>query len=156
MQRLILAACRFINYFCLKKKRAIMKILRLRVLIAKGWGRALCFVSFSLLSVVCNHASAQKAGDVISGTITDDAGPVWMANICERDSLNRIVAHSVSDTCGNFAFRLVNPDNKIDVTHIGHERVDLPIDRTHYEIKMKESESIPKVDVSTNRKVETK
>jgi hypothetical protein len=58
--------------------------------------------------------------------------------------------------CGNFAFRLVNPGNKIDVTHIGHERVDLPIDRTHYEIKMKESESIPKVDISANRKVETK
>ena len=116
----------------------------------------LCFISFSLLSGVCNHASAQKAGDVISGTITDDAGPVWMANICERDSLNRIVAHSVSDTCGNFSFRLVNPDNKIEVTHIGYERVDISIDRTHYEIKMKEGESIPYVDISANRKVETK
>lgn len=77
-----------------------------------------------------------KAGDTISGVVFDDDGPLGWANVCERDSLNRIVAHSVSDTCGNFSFRLVNPDNKIEVTLISYDRVELPIDRTHYEIKM--------------------
>ncbi|MBO4561212.1 MAG: hypothetical protein J5705_04505 [Bacteroidaceae bacterium] len=37
-----------------------MKICRIRVLMAKGWCKAVCFVSFSLLSLFCNHASAQK------------------------------------------------------------------------------------------------
>ena len=132
-----------------------MIIRRLRVLIAKGWCRVLCFVSFSLLSVICNHASAQKAGDVISGTISDDAGPVVMANICERDSLNRIVSHSVSDNEGKFSLRLVNPANRLEITYVGYMTVDTVINRTYYDIKMKENDSIPKVDITTNRRVET-
>ena len=37
-----------------------MKIHRIKVLLSKGWCKVVCFVSFSLLSLVCNHASAQK------------------------------------------------------------------------------------------------
>ena len=37
-----------------------MKIRRIKVLLAKGWCKVVCLVSFSLLSLVCNHASAQK------------------------------------------------------------------------------------------------
>lgn len=113
-----------------------MKIRRVRVLMAKGWCKVVCFVSFSLLSLVCNHASAQKAGDVISGIISCDEGPMMMVNVTERDSLDRIVAHAITDIEGKFSFRLVNPENKIEVTYIGYDRVELPIDRTHYEIKM--------------------
>ena len=40
-----------------------MKIRRVRILLSKGWCKVVCFVSFSLLSMVCNRASAQKAGD---------------------------------------------------------------------------------------------
>ena len=96
-------------------------------------------MSFSLLSVVCNHASAQKAGEMISGRITDDKGPLMYANVCERDSLNRIVAHSVTDIEGKFSFRLVNPENTIDVTIIGYETVKFPIEKMYYEIKMERS-----------------
>ena len=116
-----------------------MKIRRIKVLLAKGWCKVVCFVSFSLLSVVCNHSSAQKAGDMISGRITDDKGPLMYANVCERDSLNRIVAHSVTDIEGKFSFRLVNPENTIDVTIIGYETVKFPIDKMYYEIKMERS-----------------
>jgi len=116
-----------------------MKIRRIKVLLAKGWCKVVCFVSFSLLSVVCNHASAQKAGEMISGRITDDKGPLMYANVCERDSLNRIVAHSVTDIEGKFSFRLVNPENTIDVTIIGYETVKFPIDKMYYEIKMERS-----------------
>lgn len=108
-------------------------------MLAKGWCKVVCFVSFSLLSVVCNHASAQKAGEMISGRITDDKGPLMYANVCERDSLNRIVAHSVTDIEGKFSFRLVNPENTIDVTIIGYETVKFPIDKMYYEIKMERS-----------------
>ena len=116
-----------------------MKKHRIKVLIAKGWCKVVYFVSFSLLSVICNHASAQKAGEMISGRITDDEGPLMYANVCERDSLNRIVAHSVSDAEGRFSFRLVNPENTINVTLIGYESVKLPIDKMYYEIKMEQS-----------------
>ena len=39
-----------------------MKVHRLIVLMAKGWCKVVCLVSFSLLSVISNHASAQNAG----------------------------------------------------------------------------------------------
>ena len=122
---------------------------------AKGWCKVVCFVSFSLLSVICNHASAQKAGDMISGVVSDDEGPMAMVNICERDSRNRIVAHSITDVQGNFSFRLVNPENKIVITYIGYDRVELPIDRTHYEIKMKESPDQYLDDIISDRIVQT-
>ena len=112
-------------------------------------------MSFSLLSVVCNHASAQKAGDLITGTISTEEGPLAMANVCERDSRNRIVAHSISDIEGRFGFRLVNPENKIEVTYIGYDRVELPIDRMHYEIKMIESPMSYLDDIISDRAVQT-
>jgi len=116
-----------------------MKIRRVRVLMAKGWCKVVCFVSFSLLSLVCNHASAQKAGDIITGVISDNEGPMMMVNVTERDSKERIVAHAITDFEGKFSFRLVNPENKIEVTYIGYDRVELPIDKTYYEIKMNKS-----------------
>ena len=52
------------------------------------------------LSVVSSFA--QKAGDIISGTVTDNMGPVMMANVVEMDAANRIVASAVTDMSGNF------------------------------------------------------
>ena len=43
-----------------------MKIRRIRILLAKGWSKVVCFVSFSIFSFVCNHASAQKTIDMSS------------------------------------------------------------------------------------------
>ena len=115
-----------------------MKIRRIKVLLAKGWCKAVCFVSFSLLSVVCNHASAQKAGDMISGVVTDKDGPLVLVNVTQRDSLDRIVAQSITDREGKFTFPLVNPGNTIKVTYLGYEPVALPINKQYYEIRLNE------------------
>jgi hypothetical protein len=74
---------------------------------------------------------------MISGRITDDKGPLMYANVCERDSLNRIVAHSVTDIEGKFSFRLVNPEDRIQVTYEMYDTVNLPIDKTYFDIKIK-------------------
>ena len=96
-----------------------MKIRRIRILIAKVWYVAVWCVSYSLFSLICSFASAQKpvdkavvakeikAGDIISGKVTDNEGPMMMVNITERDSADRIVAHCVTDMEGAFSFRLV-------------------------------------------------
>lgn len=92
-----------------------------------------------LLQVATVSVSAQQkpqAGDSISGVVFDDEGPLWMVNVVERDSNYSIVAHSITDIKGNFSFRLVNPENRIQITYVGYETIELPIDRTHYEIKM--------------------
>ncbi len=115
-----------------------MKIRRIKVLLAKGWCKVVCFVSFSLLSVVCNHASAQKAGDMISGVVLDKEGPMALVNVTQRDSLDRIVAQSITDREGKFTFPLLNPGNTIKVTYLGYEPVNLPINKQYYEIRLNE------------------
>lgn len=115
-----------------------MKIRRIKVLLAKGWCKVVCFVSFSLLSVVCNHASAQKAGDMISGVVSDKEGPMALVNVTQRDSLDRIVAQSITDREGKFTFPLLNPGNTIKVTYLGYEPVNLPINKQYYEIRLNE------------------
>ena len=132
-----------------------MKKHKIRVLIAKGWCKVVCFVSFSLLSIVCNHASAQKAGDVISGVVSDKEGPMMLVNVTQRDSLDRIVARSITDREGKFTFPLLNPGNTIKVTYLGYEPVNLPINKLYFEIKMKDQGDLPPVVIESDRVMET-
>ena len=132
-----------------------MKIRRIKVLLAKGWCKVVCFVSFSLLSIVCNHASAQKAGDMISGVVSDKEGPMALVNVTQRDSLDRIVAKSITDREGKFTFPLLNPGNTIKVTYLGYEPVNLPINKLYFEIKMKDLGDLPPVVIELDRVMET-
>ena len=132
-----------------------MKIRRIKVLLAKGWCKVVCFVSFSLLSIVCNHASAQKAGDMISGVVSDKEGPMMLVNVTQRDSLDRIVAQSITDREGKFTFPLLNPGNTIKVTYLGYEPVNLPINKPYFEIKMKDLGDLPPVVIELDRVMET-
>ena len=91
-----------------------------------------------------------KAGDTISGIISDKYGPAMMINVTERDSLDRVVAHSLTDFWGYFSFLLVNPENRISIRTFGYETVDMPIDTTFFEIKMKEWDELPQVEMNTD------
>ena len=91
-----------------------------------------------------------KAGDTISGIISDKYGPAMMINVTERDSLDRVVAHSLTDFWGYFSFRLVNPENRISIKYVGYETVDIPIDTTFFEIKMKEWDNLPQVEMNAD------
>ena len=132
-----------------------MKIHKIKVLMAKGWCKVVCSMSFSLLSVVCNHASAQKAGDMISGVVSDKEGPMALVNVTQRDSLDRIVAQSITDREGKFTFPLLNPGNTIKVTYLGYEPVNLPINKLYFEIKMKDLGDLPPVVIESDRVMET-
>ena len=91
-----------------------------------------------------------KAGDTISGIISDKYGPAMMINVTERDSLDRVVAHSLTDFWGYFSFRLVSPENRIRIITVGYETVDIPIDTTFIEIKMKEWDELPQVEMNAD------
>ena len=130
-----------------------MKIRRIKVLLAKGWYVAVWCVSYCLFSLMCSFASAQeqtvtavaaqdtiKAGDIISGTVSDSEGPMMMVNVTERDSANRIVANTVTDKEGNFTIRIVNPADRLQIIYPGYEVVDTVISGTYYKIKLRENE----------------
>lgn len=99
-------------------------------------------------------AFAQKVGDIISGTVVDDFGPVMAANVVELDATNRIVANAVTDMNGNFSFRLKNPKNKLRVTYVGYKTVTLPINRLKFNIKMKDEALIDEVVITSKKKAD--
>ena len=81
--------------------------------------------------------SKPKAGDIISGIVISDGGGMSMVTVTERDSIERIVAHAVTDFEGKFSFKLVDPNDRIVINHVDYETVDVPVDKTYFRIKMK-------------------
>jgi len=115
--------------------------------------RLIVFAGLLLFQAAVTTVFAQdkpKAGDTISGIISDKYGPTMMVNVTERDSLDRVVAHSLTDFGGYFSFRLVSPENRIHINTVGYETVDIPIDTTFFEIKMKEWDYLPQVEMNTD------
>ena len=151
-----------------------MTIRRVRIWLSRGWYRTLCSISLLLLPLFCNTGRAfaaishvqqdtiksavvvsgtkPQAGDIISGTICDENGPMQLVNITERDSLYRIVAHAVSDVNGKFAFKLVNPANRLSVTYVGYGEAITAITGTSFDITMVELPDLPVVDLSGDAK----
>jgi len=117
--------------------------------------RIISFVVLLLVQTASAIVSAQKAGDVITGVIADDEGPLMMINVTERDSADRIVAHTITDIDGTFSFKLVNPNDRILITHVGYQVVDTLIDRLHFDIMLKEADELPSVLITAERSMET-
>ena len=108
-----------------------------------------------LFACYCAVTQAQvKAGDVISGTVQDDIEPLMMVNVVEIDANKRIVAHGVTDMNGNFSFRCVNPKDRIQISYIGYQTVNIPIDRKVFKITMKSNTQIKEVVIKSVRKSE--
>ena len=81
--------------------------------------------------------SKPKADDIISGIVISDGGGMSMVTVTERDSIERIVAHAVTDFEGKFSFKLVDPNDRIVINHVDYETVDIPVDQAYLRIKMK-------------------
>ena len=136
-----------------------MKIRRIRIWLSKGWYRVLCSVSLLLIPLFCNTGKAMaantpaqqqakgttpvKEGDIVKGTVKkSDGTPFSMMNVTERDSLERIVAHAITDQNGEFAFKVVDPAHKLYIEYVGYVTQIFDFDRTTFEITMLEREPI--------------
>ena len=104
------------------------------------------------LSII--NSFAQQAGDVISGTVVDDFGPVVMANVVEIDAANRIVASTVTDINGNFSFRVKNVKDKLRISFVGYKTQTFRFDRTHYQVTMVDATHISEVTVTARRRTD--
>ena len=104
------------------------------------------------LSIVNSYA--QKAGDIISGNVTDAYGPVMMANVVEMDAANRIVASAVTDMSGNFSFKLKNPKDKLRITYVGCKTVILPFTKTHYTVKLQDATQLNDLVVTSKKRAQ--
>ena len=113
-------------------------------------------LSILMILCLCTAAKAQvKAGDVISGTVSDDIEGLMMVNVVEKDANNRIVAHGTTDMNGHFSFRINNPKNKLTISYVGYETQVIPIDRKVFNIKLKEKGQIQEVVIQAKRRSQT-
>ena len=106
----------------------------------------LVLLSALLLQVAAVSVFAQqkpKTGDFISGIVTDSVSPLMAVYITELDSVDRTVAYAYTDLNGEFSFRLVNPKDRIQFSFYRKERIVLPIEKTFYEIRMKDDKNLP-------------
>lgn len=94
---------------------------------------------------------AQNAGDVISGNVSDDFGPVMMANVVEIDKANRIVSSTQTDANGNFSFKIKAPSNKLRISFVGLRTKTLPINGLSYDVKLESATQIKEVTVTARR-----
>lgn len=128
-----------------------MKFRTLRIKISRGWSYALYSVSFLVLSFLSAHAGTlgelhrskvvisgvrPQVGDTIIGWVMDEDGPLMMTNVVERDSKDRVVSHTVTDYEGHFALKVVDPQNRIQVSYVGYNMAESKINGNVFVITM--------------------
>ena len=89
----------------------------------------------------------------ISGTVSDNEGPVMMANVVEVDANNRIVSASQTDFNGNFSMQVKSPKNKLKFSYVGDKTKVMTIgDKTVFNVKLEpESTQLREVTVRSKR-----
>ena len=71
----------------------------------------------ALLCVASQLAMAQ--GIRVSGTLSDNEGPIMMGNVVEIDANNRIVSATQTDFNGNFSMQVKSTKNKLRFSYVG-------------------------------------
>ena len=108
-------------------------------------------VLMGLLLAVSQLVMAQ--GQRVSGTVTDDFGPVMGANVVERDANDRIVTATVTDMNGNYSLAVKNTKNKLVASYVGSKTVSKPIGAaTKINFSLVSKTQIKEVTITTKRK----
>lgn len=107
----------------------------------------------ALLCVVSQVMMAQAKR--ISGSVTDNDGPVMMANVVERDANNRIVSAVQTDFNGNFSMQIKNPKNKLVISYVGDKTKVLAIgNNTTFKVRLEPaSTTLKEVTIKSQRRV---
>lgn len=119
-----------------------------------AWWLKMASLSFIMILSPFAHVAAQRAGDIISGQVSDAYGPVMMANVVEIDAANRIVASAVTDMSGNFSFKLKNPKDKLRITYVGCKTVLLPFNKTHYKVVLQDATQLVDVVITATKRAQ--
>lgn len=105
-----------------------------------------------LTCLLSNVAMAQ--GQRISGTVSDNMGPIIGCNVVERDGNNRIVTATVTDFNGNFSMTVKNTKNKLVVSYVGCETYTAVIGaRSSFMIQLNQATMIKEVVVKSRGRV---
>lgn len=109
-----------------------------------------------MLMALTGSAWAQKAGDVISGVVEDEFGPLAAAHVVEINKDNRVMASGTTDMNGNFSFAIRNPQDKLQVSYVGCKTTTIPIKGLTYNIFMEQdNRTLQEVVVQQKKKTQS-
>ena len=99
-------------------------------------------------AALCSTMTIAAQGQRVSGTVSDEFGPVIGCNVIEKDANNRNVNATVTDVNGNFQLTVKNPKHKLVVTFVGYKPFSKVIgSQTNFEIQLKDENQIEAVTV---------
>ena len=99
-------------------------------------------------AALCSTMTIAAQGQRVSGTVSDEFGPVIGCNVIEKDANNRNVNATVTDVNGNFQLAVKNPKHKLVVTFVGYKPYSKVIgSQTNFEIQLKDENQIEAVTV---------
>ena len=109
-----------------------------------------------MLAGLSGTAWAQKAGDVISGVVEDEFGPLAAAHVVEINKDNRVMASGMTDMNGNFSFAIRNPQDRLQISYVGCQTMIIPIKGLSYNIFLEQdNRQLQEVVVSQKKKTQT-
>lgn len=100
-------------------------------------------------AALCSAMTISAQEQRISGTVSDEFGPVIGCNVIEKDANNRNVNATVTDVNGNFQLTVKNPKHKLVVTFVGYKPYSKVIGaQTSFDIVLKDENQIAAVTVT--------
>ncbi len=101
-------------------------------------------------------AWAQQAGDVISGTVSDDFDVLAGVHVVEINKDDRVMASGITDINGNFSFAIRNPQDRLKISYIGLKTKTLPIKGLTYNIVLEQdNRQLEEVVISQKKRTQT-
>jgi outer membrane biosynthesis protein TonB len=88
-----------------------------------------------------------KAGDTVKGCVKGATGPLAGAAVVEIDEYGRIVASAITDSNGNYAFKVKNPKNKIRISYVGLKTQTLEISGNQIDATMEANMKMENITV---------
>lgn len=92
-----------------------------------------------------------QASNMVRGIVLDEINePIIGAGIYEMDKNNRVLSTAVTDINGEFSIKVKNLKNKIKISYVGYDAVELPI-QSEMTVKMKSNTALQEVVVVGQR-----
>ena len=94
-----------------------------------------------------------KPGKKISGSVSDEFGPLAGATVCEVNEQGRIVASTITDFNGRFVLKVVDPQDKLRISYVGLRTVMLAIAKGKYNIMMQSNITLRTIPITPKRRM---
>ena len=109
--------------------------------------------TYITVGALCSAMTISAQDHRISGTVSDEFGPVIGCNVIEKDANNRNVNATITDVNGNFQLTIKNPKNKLVVSYVGYKTFSQVIgSQTNFQVQLKDANELGTVTVTAKQR----